>query len=149
MNASSASERIDYLISILAAVFAVAYDESHCSNVVCSFLEKKFTEIQAIHDDLKAEMKNEHEKAGESGIDCSPQKSSTPKKEENADGIVWFSYLYDYSFPSKREEFVQHLLAVVKFWAKSVLPINSRDNTIGLKCSETYNLKLSFRERLS
>lgn len=93
MNASSASERIYYLISILVVVFAVAYEESYCSNVVCSFLEKKFTEIQTIHDDLKAEMKHEHEKAGESGVDCSPQKSSTPKKEENGDGSVVFLFV--------------------------------------------------------
>ncbi|XP_015764832.1 PREDICTED: golgin subfamily A member 1-like isoform X3 [Acropora digitifera] len=50
--------------------------------------KEKFTEIQAIHDDLKAEMKHEHEKAGESGVDCSPQKSSTPKKEENGDESI-------------------------------------------------------------
>lgn len=114
MNASSASERIDYLISILLVVFAVAYEQSHSSNVVYSFLDKKFTEIQAIHDELKEEMKNENDKEEEAGIDCSPQKSSTPKKEENADGSVVFSFARLF-FPSIREEFVRHLLAEVKF----------------------------------
>lgn len=90
MNASSASERINYLISILLVVFAVSCEESHSINAVCSFLEKKFTEIQARHDELKAGMENENIKAEEAGIDRSPQKSSTPKKEENADGSVIF-----------------------------------------------------------